>query len=156
MGTASPNRNSRRRVQERPAAIDTERNAPRISPSTARTPSGFRLNYLAGPSFVEMRNSRVIVAQDRVPQLWRYLTRDGLATRLEYRLVSPKSFGLVAFGGIGEFMPAGGQLLQRVQSSHFLPRSRSSSIVGGAPTEKKNSVFSRYAVKSPVSVRARE
>jgi hypothetical protein len=51
----------------------------------------------------------------------RYFTRYTLATQLEYRLVLPKRFGLVAFGGIGGVVPAGSQLLQRVQSSHFLP-----------------------------------
>jgi hypothetical protein len=51
----------------------------------------------------------------------RYFTRYMLATQLEYRLVLPKRFGLVAFGGLGEVIPGGGQLLQRVQSSHFLP-----------------------------------
>jgi hypothetical protein len=51
----------------------------------------------------------------------RYFTRYMLATQLEYRLVLPKRFGLVAFGGLGEVIPGGSQLLQRVQSSHFLP-----------------------------------
>jgi hypothetical protein len=51
----------------------------------------------------------------------RYFTRYTLATQLEYRLVLPKRFGLVAFGGLGGVIPAGNQLLQRVQSSHFLP-----------------------------------
>jgi|HubBroStandDraft_3_1064219.scaffolds.fasta_scaffold21132_1 hypothetical protein len=51
----------------------------------------------------------------------RYFTRYSLAAQLEYRLVLPKRFGLVAFGGVGGVMPAGNQLLQRVQSSHFLP-----------------------------------
>jgi hypothetical protein len=51
----------------------------------------------------------------------RYFTRYSLATQLEYRLVLPKRFGLVAFGGVGEAIPGGSQLLQRVQSSHFLP-----------------------------------
>jgi outer membrane protein assembly factor BamA len=51
----------------------------------------------------------------------RYFTRYSLATQLEYRLVLPKRFGLVAFGGVGETIPGGSQLLQRAQSSHFLP-----------------------------------
>jgi hypothetical protein len=51
----------------------------------------------------------------------RYFTRYSLATQLEYRLVLPKRFGLVAFGGIGGVIPGGNQLLQRVQSDHFLP-----------------------------------
>jgi hypothetical protein len=51
----------------------------------------------------------------------RYFTRDSLATQLEYRLVLPKKFGLVAFGGLGSTIPGGSQLLQRVQTSHFLP-----------------------------------
>lgn len=44
-----------------------------------------------------------------------------LATQLEYRLVLPKRFGLVAFGGVGGVIPGGNQLLQVVQSGHFLP-----------------------------------
>jgi hypothetical protein len=51
----------------------------------------------------------------------RYFTRYSLATQLEYRLVLPKRFGLVVFGGLGGAIPAGNQLLQTVQSSHFLP-----------------------------------
>jgi Omp85 superfamily domain len=51
----------------------------------------------------------------------RYFTRYALATQLEYRLVLPKRFGLVAFGGVGGVIPGGSQLLQRVQNSQFLP-----------------------------------
>lgn len=51
----------------------------------------------------------------------RYFTRYSLAAQLEYRLVLPKRFGLVAFGGLGGVIPGGNQLLQRVQSDHFLP-----------------------------------
>jgi hypothetical protein len=51
----------------------------------------------------------------------RYFTRYALATQLEYRLVLPKRLGLVVFGGIGETVPGGSQLLQRAQNSHFLP-----------------------------------
>jgi Omp85 superfamily domain len=51
----------------------------------------------------------------------RYFTRFTLATQVEYRLVLPKRFGLVAFGGLGGTIPAGSQLLQIVQNSHFLP-----------------------------------
>lgn len=51
----------------------------------------------------------------------RYFTRYTLATQLEYRLVLPKRFGLVAFGGVGGVIPGGSQLSQRVQNSHFLP-----------------------------------
>jgi hypothetical protein len=51
----------------------------------------------------------------------RYFTRYTLATQLEYRLVLPKRFGLVAFGGAGGVVPGGSQLLQRLESSHFLP-----------------------------------
>jgi len=40
---------------------------------------------------------------------------------LEYRLVLPKRFGLVLFGGVGGVIPGGSQLSQQVQSSHFLP-----------------------------------
>jgi outer membrane protein assembly factor BamA len=51
----------------------------------------------------------------------RYFTRYTLATQLEYRLVLPKRFGLVVFGGVGGVIPGGSQLSQQVQSSHFLP-----------------------------------
>jgi hypothetical protein len=51
----------------------------------------------------------------------RYFTRYALATQLEYRLVLPKRFGLVVFGGVGGVIPAGNQLLQKEQSGHFLP-----------------------------------
>jgi hypothetical protein len=51
----------------------------------------------------------------------RYFTRYSLATQLEYRLVLPKRFGLAAFGGVGETIPGGSQLLQTVQRTHFLP-----------------------------------
>ena len=50
-----------------------------------------------------------------------YFTRFMLATQLEYRLVLPKRFGLVVFGGIGGVIPEGNELSQMVQSSHFLP-----------------------------------
>jgi hypothetical protein len=51
----------------------------------------------------------------------RYFTRFSLATQLEYRLVLPKRFGLVVFGGLGGVIPAGSQPLQVLQSSRFLP-----------------------------------
>jgi Omp85 superfamily domain len=51
----------------------------------------------------------------------KYFTRYTLATQLEYRLELPKRFGLVVFGGLGGTIPGGSQLLQRVQSGHFLP-----------------------------------
>lgn len=51
----------------------------------------------------------------------KYFTRYSLATQVEYRLVLPKRFGMVAFGGVGGVIPAGNQLLQRLQSSRFLP-----------------------------------
>jgi hypothetical protein len=47
-----------------------------------------------------------------------YFTRYMLATQLEYRLVLPKRFGLVAFGGIGEVIPGAGQLYGKQK---FLP-----------------------------------
>jgi surface antigen Omp85-like protein len=47
-----------------------------------------------------------------------YFTRYMLATQLEYRLVLPKRFGLVAFGGVGEVIPGGGQLYGQQK---FLP-----------------------------------
>jgi Omp85 superfamily domain len=51
----------------------------------------------------------------------KYFTRYTLATQLEYRLVLPKRFGLVVFGGLGGTIPAGSQPLQRIQNGHFLP-----------------------------------
>lgn len=45
----------------------------------------------------------------------RYLDACMVATRLEYRLVLPKRFGLVAFGGIGEVASGGGQLFRTNQ-----------------------------------------
>jgi Omp85 superfamily domain len=51
----------------------------------------------------------------------RYFTRYALATQLEYRLVLPWRFGLVAFGGLGGVIPGGSQLSQRLQDSRFLP-----------------------------------
>jgi hypothetical protein len=51
----------------------------------------------------------------------RYFTRYSIATQVEYRLVLPRRFGLVVFGGLGETIPGGTQLLQRIQNSHFLP-----------------------------------
>jgi len=47
-----------------------------------------------------------------------YFSRYMLATQLEYRLVLPKRLGLVAFGGVGEVIPGGSQLLQERK---FLP-----------------------------------
>jgi hypothetical protein len=40
------------------------------------------------------------------------------ATQLEYRLSLPKRFGVVGFGGIGEVVPGGSQILK---SSNLLP-----------------------------------
>lgn len=51
----------------------------------------------------------------------KYFTRYTLATQAEYRLVLPKRFGLVAFGGVGGVIPGGSQLSQKVQNGHFLP-----------------------------------
>lgn len=51
----------------------------------------------------------------------KYFTRYTLATQLEYRLVLPKRFGLVLFGGLGGVIPGGSQLTQQIQNSHFLP-----------------------------------
>jgi Omp85 superfamily domain len=51
----------------------------------------------------------------------RYFTRYMLTTQIDYRLELPKKFGLVGFGGLGEVIPGGSQLYQRLQSSHFLP-----------------------------------
>jgi hypothetical protein len=51
----------------------------------------------------------------------KYFTRYTLATQMEYRLVLPRRFGLVLFGGLGGVIPGGSQLSQQVQSSHFLP-----------------------------------
>jgi outer membrane protein assembly factor BamA len=47
-----------------------------------------------------------------------YFTRYALATQAEYRLVLPKRFGLVAFGGVGEVIPGEGQLFGK---QRFLP-----------------------------------
>jgi Omp85 superfamily domain len=51
----------------------------------------------------------------------KYFTRYSLATQLEYRLVLPKRFGLVVFGGLGGVIPGGNQPLQLLESSRFLP-----------------------------------
>jgi hypothetical protein len=48
----------------------------------------------------------------------KYFTRYTVATQLEYRLVLPKRFGLVAFGGAGEVIPGAGQLYGQQK---FLP-----------------------------------
>jgi outer membrane protein assembly factor BamA len=48
----------------------------------------------------------------------RYFTRYMLATQAEYRLVLPKRFGVVAFGGIGEVIPGSNQVYG---SQNFLP-----------------------------------
>ena|SRR5208282_1681025 len=48
----------------------------------------------------------------------RYFDRYMLASQLEYRLVLPKRFGLVAFGGLGGVIPQGDRLLQ---NAYFLP-----------------------------------
>jgi len=47
----------------------------------------------------------------------RFLDRYMLATQLEYRLVLPKRFGLVGFGGLGGVIPGAHQ----PRKSHFLP-----------------------------------
>jgi hypothetical protein len=41
----------------------------------------------------------------------KYFTRYMIATQMEYRLVLPMRLGLVAFGGIGEVIPGGHQIL---------------------------------------------
>jgi hypothetical protein len=51
----------------------------------------------------------------------RYFTRVSLATQVEYRLVLPKRFGLVVFGGLGGVIPGGTQEFQILQTSRFLP-----------------------------------
>lgn len=51
----------------------------------------------------------------------KYFTRETASTQLEYRLVLPKRFGLVVFGGLGGTIPGGSQPLQQVQSGKFLP-----------------------------------
>lgn len=48
----------------------------------------------------------------------RYLDAYMIATQLEYRLVLPKRFGLVAFGGIGGVAPGGREFFR---SANFLP-----------------------------------
>ena len=47
-----------------------------------------------------------------------YFTQYMMASQLEYRLVLPKRFGAVAFGGIGEVVPG---KVQIYGSQHFLP-----------------------------------
>jgi hypothetical protein len=54
----------------------------------------------------------------------KYFDRHMVTTQLEYRLALPKRFGIVAFGGIGEAIPGGDQLL--FPNNNFLP-----SIGGG-------------------------
>lgn len=49
----------------------------------------------------------------------RYFDRYMLTTQVEYRLTLPMRFGVVAFGGIGEAIPGGDQLLFR--NNNFLP-----------------------------------
>jgi hypothetical protein len=49
------------------------------------------------------------------------LHRHALGTHLEYPLIVPWRFGLVASGGAGATIPGGSQLLRRVQAGHFLP-----------------------------------
>lgn len=48
----------------------------------------------------------------------RYLNRYMFGTQLEYRLTSPKRFGLVGFGGLGEVVPGGNQPFR---TNNFLP-----------------------------------
>jgi len=48
----------------------------------------------------------------------RYLDRYMVASQLEYRLVLPKRFGLVGFGGLGEVIPGGNQSFR---TKNFLP-----------------------------------
>ena len=48
----------------------------------------------------------------------RYLDRYMFGTQLEYRLVLPKRFGLVGFGGLGEVVPGGNQPFR---AKNFLP-----------------------------------
>jgi len=47
-----------------------------------------------------------------------YFDRYMMTTQAEYRLVLPKRFGLVAFGGLGGVVPGASEL---PQNSHFLP-----------------------------------
>lgn len=49
----------------------------------------------------------------------KYFDRYMVATQLEYRLVLPKRFGIVVFGGAGEAIPGGDQLL--FKNNSFLP-----------------------------------
>ena len=49
----------------------------------------------------------------------KYFDRYMVTTQLEYRLSLPMRFGVVAFGGIGEAIPGGDQLLFR--NNNFLP-----------------------------------
>ncbi len=54
----------------------------------------------------------------------RYLDRYMIATQAEYRVSLPKKFGLAAFGGIGEVVPGGKEILR---INNFLPS------IGGGP-----------------------
>jgi hypothetical protein len=49
----------------------------------------------------------------------KYFDRYMVTTQLEYRLSLPMRFGVAAFGGVGEAIPGGDQLLFRNNS--FLP-----------------------------------
>jgi hypothetical protein len=49
----------------------------------------------------------------------KYFNRYMVTTQLEYRLALPWRLGVVAFGGVGEAIPGGDQLLFR--NNHFLP-----------------------------------
>ena len=49
----------------------------------------------------------------------KYFDRYMVTTQLEYRLTLPMRFGVVAFGGVGEAIPGGDQLLFR--DNNFLP-----------------------------------
>jgi hypothetical protein len=54
----------------------------------------------------------------------RYLDRYMIATQAEYRVSLPKKFGLAAFGGLGEVVPGGKEILR---INNFLPS------IGGGP-----------------------
>jgi outer membrane protein assembly factor BamA len=49
----------------------------------------------------------------------KYFNRYMITTQLEYRLALPMRFGVVAFGGVGEAIPGGDELLFR--NNNFLP-----------------------------------
>jgi hypothetical protein len=59
-----------------------------------------------------------------------------VSTQLEYRLELPKRLGVVGFGGIGEVVPSGDQLLK---NKNFLPGGGGSEISPQQEIPRKSS-----------------